>query len=49
MFRSIRAYAPTLFDTEIDIDYHNCIDDYENDERYSQLLKCIDAYSGVNK
>ncbi len=38
-FRSIRAYAPTLFDMEIDTDYHNCIDDYESDERFSQVAE----------
>ena len=33
------AYALTLFDMEIDTDYHNCIDDYENDEGYSQVAE----------
>ena len=38
-FRSIMAYALTLFDMEIDTDYHNCIDDYENDGGYSQVAE----------
>ncbi|MBR1507624.1 MAG: JAB domain-containing protein [Eubacterium sp.] len=38
-FRSIRAYAPTLFDTEISTGYRNCIDSYESGSAFSQVAE----------